>query len=150
MTNVRWKRPFDGQVNNPVYNTPISGLFENIFGDAYLSREHAQFVPPVNLSEADGKYLVELSAAGFEKGDFKIELKERVLNISGKHQTEKDVKERTFSRKEFNYGSFHRSFSLAEEINEETIDAKYENGILKIALSKKEETKKETKEIKVS
>ena len=151
MTLVKWKRPFEhGQVTNPVYSSPLSGLFENIFGEEYLGREHAQFVPAVNLSEAEGTYLVELSAPGFEKGDFKIELKERVLIVSGKHQTEKEVKEKNFSRKEFNYGSFQRSFSLPEEINEEAIDAKYENGILKLTLPKKEEVKKAAKEIKIA
>ena len=151
MTLVKWKRPFEqGQVSNPVYNAPLSGLFENFFGEEFLNRELAQFVPAVNLSEEEGKYAVELAAPGFEKNDFKIELNEGILQISGKHQNEKEVKEKKFSRKEFSYGSFQRSFSLPEKINEEGIEARYENGILKVSLPKKEENKKISKDIKIS
>jgi len=150
MTLVKWRRPLDnGLANrNAMYNSPLSGLFNNIWRDDFLTNEYAQFVPAVNLSEEDGQYVVELSAPGFDKNDFKIEVNESILTVSGKHETE--VKEKNFTRKEFNYGSFQRSFSLPQEINEEAIDAKYENGILKIALPKKEEVKKATKEIKIS
>ena len=152
MTLVKWKRPFEnGQVNrNTMYNAPLSGLFTNLWADDFLTAERAQFVPAVNLSEDEKQYHVELSAPGFDKNDFKIELNDGILSISGKHQAETEVKEKNFTRKEFNYGSFQRSFSLPEEINHEAIDAKYENGILKIALPKKEESKKPAKEIKIS
>ena len=152
MNIVKWKRPVEnGQANRPVmYNSPLSGLLDNFFGDDFITRDYAQFVPAVNLSEDEKQYHVELSAPGFEKGDFKIELNESILIISGQHQTEKEVKEKNFSRKEFNYGSFQRSFSLPEEINEEAIDARYKNGILNVTLPKKEESKKAAKEIKIS
>ena len=152
MTLVKWRRPFEnGQLNrSAMYNAPLNGLFENLFGNDMISREHAQFMPAVNLSEDEAHYHVELSAPGFDKGDFKIELNEGILSISGKHETEKETKEKTFSRKEFSFGSFQRSFSLPEKVNEEAIDARYENGILKVSLSKKEEAKKATKEIKIS
>ena len=152
MTLVKWKRPFEnGQLNRThMHNAPLEGLFENFFGDEFLRGEYAQFVPAVNLSEDATHYHVDLSAPGFDKDDFKIELNEGILSISGKHQAEKEVKDKTFSRKEFSYGSFQRSFSLPEKVNEEAIDAKYENGILKVSLSKKEESKRAVKEIKVS
>ena len=152
MTLVKWRRPLDNGLSNrtAMYNSPLSGLLNNIWRDDFLTNEYAQFVPAVNLSEDEGHYHVELSAPGFDKNDFKIEIKDSVLTVSGKHETEKEVKEKNFTRKEFNYGSFQRSFSLPQEVNEEAVDAKYENGILKIALAKKEEVKKSTKEIKVS
>ncbi len=152
MTLVKWKRPLEnGQVNrNAIYNTPLSGLFTNLWADDFLTAERAQFVPAVNLSEDETQYHVELSAPGFDKNDFKIELNDGILSVSGKHHTQTEAKEKNFTRKEFNFGSFQRSFSLPEEINQEAIDAKYENGILKIALPKKEESKKPAKEIKVS
>jgi len=152
MTLVKWKRPLDNGLSNntTMYNSPLAGLLNNIWRDEFLSKEYAQFVPAVNLSEEEGHYIVELSAPGFDKNDFKIEIKEGILTVSGKHEAEKEVKEKNFTRKEFNYGSFQRSFSLPQEINEEAVDAKYENGILKIALPKKEEIKKATKEVKVS
>ena len=152
MTLVKWKRPIEnGQSNRSVmYNAPLSGLFDNFFGNDFISGEYAQFVPAVNLSEDEKHYHVALSAPGFEKGDFKIELNEKILTVSGKHQSEKEAKEKIFFRKEFNYGSFVRSFSLPEEIDEAAIHATYENGILHISLAKKEESKKVAKEIKIS
>lgn len=151
MTLVKWKRPFEnGLSNRTMYNSPLANLLNNVWRDEFLTGEYAQFVPAVNLSENETQFNVELSAPGFDKNDFKIEINDGVLTVSGKHEVEKEVKEKNFTRKEFNYGSFQRSFSLPQEVNEETIDAKYENGILKIALPKKEETKKATKEIKVA
>lgn len=151
MNIVQFKRPLEnGHTNRSNFNSPLSGVFNNFFGDEILRKEFAQFVPAVNLSEEQSHYGVDLSAPGFDKNDFKIEVKERVLTVSGKHEVQTEAKEKTFSRKEFNYGSFQRSFSLPENINEEAIDAKYENGILKVVLAKKEEIKKVTKEIKVS
>ncbi len=151
MNTVKWKRPFENvQANRLAYNSPLSGLINNFFADELLTREYAQFVPAVNLSEEETQYCVDLSAPGFDKNDFKIEVNERILTVSGKHENKSEVKEKTYSRKEFNYGSFQRSFSLPEGINEEAIDAKYENGILKIFLPKKEESKSIVKEIKIS
>ena len=152
MTLVKWKRPSaNGHTNNQlIYTSPLSEFFGNFFSEDLLTKEYAQFVPAVNLSEEDRQYYLELSAPGFEKTDFKIELNEKVLGISGKHRIEKETREKTYSRKEFNYGSFQRFFSLPEEINQEDINAVYENGILKITLPKKEENKKMPKEIKIS
>jgi HSP20 family protein len=151
MTIVKWKKPYnDGVTNSPaVFNSPFSGLLD-FFGDDFLTREYASFVPAVNISEEEGKYNLELSAPGFEKEDFKIELTKGMLTISGEHKTETETKEKTFSRKEFNYGSFQRKFSLPDGINEDAVDARYENGILKISLAKWEDPKKAAREIKVS
>ncbi|MCE3278765.1 MAG: heat-shock protein [Bacteroidetes bacterium] len=74
-----------------------------------------------------------------------------MLTISGEHKMENESKEKTFTRREFNYGSFRRTFTLPETVNDDKIDAKYEDGILKIHLPKKEEAKaKPPKEIKIS
>lgn len=152
MTIVKWKKPYtNGTTNSPViFNSPFSGLFENFLGEDFLTREYASYVPAVNISEEEGKYNLELSAPGFEKEDFKIELAKGMLTISGEHKTEKKTKEKAFSRKEFSYGSFQRSFSLPEGINEDAVEAKYENGILKISIAKWDDPKKAPREIKIS
>jgi HSP20 family protein len=153
MTIVKWKKPYstDGLVNSPaIFNSPFSGLFENLIGENFLNKEYASFVPAVNISEENNNYSIELAAPGFNKEDFKIEQINGMLTIAGQHKSEKEVKEKNFSRKEFAFGSFQRSFSLPEEINEDSIEAKYENGILTILFSKREETKKVAREIKIS
>ncbi len=140
MTLVNFRKPADQAVFNSGLN-----LIENFFRESLLTKEHASFVPAVNISEEENKFNVELSAPGFVKSDFKVELNKNVLTVSAEHKTEKEaketVKEKTFTRKEFNYGSFQRSFTLPEGINAEAIDAKYENGILNIVLPKKEKEK---------
>jgi HSP20 family protein len=99
-------------------------------------------VPAVNITESDGFYEVALAAPGMKKDDFKIDLNGNMLTISSETEEKKEEKEQQFTRKEYNYTSFSRSFTLPEHVNAEKIEARYENGVLKIALPKKEEAKK--------
>ncbi len=105
---------------------------------------HAMNIPAVNVTEHNKEYMVELAVPGMKKDDFKIDIDGNMLTISSEKEETKEEKEKKFTRKEYNYSSFSRSFTLPEEINKEKIDAKYENGILKIALPRKEEVKKIT------
>jgi HSP20 family protein len=154
MSVTKWKKPSNGhEAETPMrnYSSPFGNLMENFFNDNFLSREFSSAVPAVNVSEDDDKFNVELSAPGFKKEDFKIESDNKMLTISGEHRSEDEEKSKNFTRREFNYGSFRRTFSLPETVDDEKIDAKYEDGILKITLPKKEEAKaKPVKEIKVS
>jgi HSP20 family protein len=151
MRLVEWNKPAEnGQTNRVAYNHPFAGVFGNVFGNEAFTREHAAFVPPVNISEEAAAYKVELSAAGYEKTDFKITVEKRTLVVSGKHQESAETKEQKFSRKEFNYGSFQRSFRLPENADEHAIVAKYENGILSLVIPKKEQEKNENREISIS
>lgn len=99
-------------------------------------------VPAVNISEQKDDYLVSLAAPGMKKDDFKIDLEGNILSISCEKEETKEEKEKKFTRKEYNYSSFCRSFTLADEVNREKIEAKYEDGVLKVVLPKKEEAKK--------
>jgi len=92
-----------------------------------------------------------MSAPGFEKGDFKIELNNSLLTISSEKKIENETKEgQQFTRREFSYQSFSRAFTLPETVEGEKIAAKYENGILSINIPKKEEAKpKPVKQIKI-
>lgn len=153
MTLVKWNKPFTTEnrlSNRTVFNSPFTELFENLIGENLLTKDFASYVPAVNISEEEKYYNVELSAPGFLKEDFKIELRNGILSVSGEHKAQTEIKEKTFTKKEFNYGSFQRNFSLPDGINEESIEAKYENGILKIVIAKQEEQKKAIKEIKIS
>lgn len=152
MTLVKWKKPsINGQnTNSLLFNSPFSDLVESFFNNDVFPREFAQHVPAANLIEEDNKYYLELSAPGFDKSDFKVELQEQTLSVSAEHKTVSETSDKKYSRKEFNYGSFKRSFYLPQEINEENIEAKYENGILKLVIPKKHESKSNAIEIKVS
>jgi len=110
------------------------------FDSGLLSR--VKSVPAVNITETKDKYQVSMAAPGMKKNDFKIDLEGNMLTISSEKEETKEEKDKKFTRKEYNYSSFSRSFTLPEEINKEKIDAKYDNGILKIALPRKEEAKK--------
>lgn len=99
-------------------------------------------IPAVNITEQKDEYLVSLAAPGMKKEDFKIDVDGNMLTISSEKEEKKEEKGKKFTRKEYNYSSFSRTFTLPEEINKEKIDAKYEDGVLKIALPRKEEAKK--------
>lgn len=100
--------------------------------------------PLVNISERKEDYLVSLAAPGLQKKDFKIDVEGNLLTISCELEDTVEEKEEKFSRKEYGYSSFERSFTLPDEVNKEKIDARYNDGILEIKLPKKEEAKKLT------
>jgi HSP20 family protein len=99
-------------------------------------------VPAVNITEEKDEYQVTLAAPGLKKEDFKIDVDGNMLTISSEKEETKDEKDKKFTRKEYSYSSFSRSFTLPDEINREKIDAKYEEGILKISLPRREDSKR--------
>lgn len=95
-------------------------------------------IPSVNIKETTKEYKVEMAAPGLERKDFKIEVENHTLMISAEKEEEKKEEGVDYSRKEFSYNSFERTFTLPEDVKEGNIDAKYENGILQILIPKKE------------
>ena len=91
-------------------------------------------VPAVNITQKKNEYEVSLAAPGLKKEDFKINVEGNMLTISTEKEENTEEKNKRFTRKEYSYSSFSRSFTLPEEINQEKIDAKYQDGILKILL----------------
>ena len=106
------------------------------------SRGRAMNVPAVNITEQKDEYLVSLAAPGLKRDDFKLDVYGNMLTISSEKEENKEEKDKRFTRKEYSYSSFSRSFTLPEEINKEKIEAKYEDGVLKILMPRKEEAKK--------
>jgi HSP20 family protein len=96
-------------------------------------------VPAVNIKETDNAFELEVAAPGLEKKDFKIEIDNNVLSVSAERKEEKNENKPDYTRREFSYNSFVRSFELPAYVNAEGIDARYEEGILKLILPKKEE-----------
>ena len=119
------------------YFKPWNEWFDN---SGLLSR--AMNVPAVNITEHKDEYLVSLAVPGLKKNDFKIDVDGNMLTISSEREESKEEKDKKFTRREYNYSSFSRSFTLPEQIIREKIEAKYEDGVLKISLPCKEEAKK--------
>lgn len=141
------------KVNNNLSRS-IDGMMKDLLNEfpttvAKTFREDVLNFPPVNIVEKTASYLVDLSAPGFEKTDFAIKLEGNVLTITTETKDEKKEEGDKLIRKEFTYKGFKRSFTIDEKIDAENIAAKYENGILKLELPKKEILKAGAKEISV-
>lgn len=144
---------------NPRYmQTPFGGLVNDLFGTPGIQKwfdedlfkpDFFDSFPPVNIHENKTGYALEVAAPGWEKSDFKLNVEGNTLYISADKKEEKTQEESKQIRKEFKQKSFKRAFTLDESIEAGSIQAKYENGILKINLPKKQEEIQPKKEITV-
>lgn len=110
-------------------------------------------LPAINIKETENEYILEVAAPGMKKEDFKIRMENGMLTIYSEKQEEIENQDKkgAYSRREFNYQSFQRSFSIPEDmVDGENIQARYHDGILDIRLPKKEEVKpKPAREISI-
>jgi HSP20 family protein len=130
------------------FSNQFPSLFDHFFENDLYDWSNRHFsttdttLPSVNIKESQDEFEVELAAPGFQKTDFTIELKHDMLTISSEKKIENETKEgQQFARREFSYQSFSRSFVLPNTIDNDKIKAKYENGILKVIIPKKDEAK---------
>ncbi len=130
-------------------NPWIGDVFDNFLNDTFLSDRMISRVPAVNISESEGNYHIELAAPGLQKEDFKINLDKNVLSISAEHEKEKKDEMKNYSRREYSYNSFVRSFNLPDSVDQSNIEAEYQNGVLKINVAKREEAKYQSREIAI-
>ena len=101
-------------------------------------------VPAVNITTQNGDYTITMAVPGMKKDDFKIDFDDNLLTISCSKEESKEDKNSRFTRKEYNYSSFSRTFTIPNEVNADKIDAHYENGLLSIKLPSREEFKKQS------
>jgi len=116
-------------------------MFTDLLGsDRLLTNDffmENKWIPAMNIKESDKHFEIDVAAPGFTKKDFVITIENGILRISAENKEEIEEKEDEFTRREFNYNSFERSFTLPENVNEdEIIDATYKRGILKLVLTK--------------
>lgn len=131
--------------------SPFNVLFDDHFLGDFTNDVKSVFKPATNIKETQEMFVVDLAVPGMEKTDFKIDLQEKTLTISAEKKSEVNQDNEKFTRREFHYNSFSRSFSLPENVNTDNIEAKYVNGILTITIPKlKAEEKTDKKEIVVS
>lgn len=133
-----WPSVFESGWMDKFFNAPL---------DEFFNVSKVMNVPAVNVSETDKEFKLCIAAPGLEKKDFKVEAFDEMLTISAEHETEKkEEKNGRFNRREYNYSSWSRSFTLPENCDAGKIDAAYNNGELKILIPKIEV--KEPKKIK--
>ena len=149
---VKRKRSSLPSVVNDFFNTErmlMPSLLD--FDGGLLGLSGSSLMPEANIIEEDKDYMIELAAPGLEKKDFNIEMQDGMLTISAEKEEGKKEEHKNFKRREFSYNSFTRSFTLPENCHSEKIEAKYENGVLRLMLPKKEVTiSKPAKHIKVA
>ncbi|MGZ6523191.1 MAG: Hsp20/alpha crystallin family protein, partial [Bacteroidia bacterium] len=126
-----------------LFPSALSDFFDNekFFSDRWFEKGPGQSLPAVNIKENNQGFDVELAVPGFNKTDFNINVEDNFLTISAEKQEEKNEEKKHFTRREFSYNSFSRSFMLPKNVDADKIDAKYNDGILKLSIPKKEEEK---------
>ena len=132
-------------VKNP---NQLPSLFDRFFDGEMFDWSNRNFsntnttLPSVNIKENPDAFTVEVAAPGIDKNDFKLELNHNTLTVSSEKKVESETKENeVFTKREFSYQSFSRSFTLPMIADGERISANYENGILLVSIPKKEEAK---------
>ncbi|MFI5218903.1 MAG: Hsp20/alpha crystallin family protein [Bacteroidia bacterium] len=149
MTLIKFKKdPVSKYVDRIPY---FSEMFNDLF-DGMLTRDfRSTSTPAVNIIDNDENFMLEVAAPGLQKEDFKISVDNDMLSISAEKKNEVNEKNNRYTRKEFSYVSFTRSFNLPEFVDADNIAANYESGVMTLTLPKKEEAKpKPSREIKVS
>ncbi len=121
-------------VNNP-FNSLVDEFFNSSISEL-LGAENTITKPAVNIEESDDEIKISVATPGLDKKDIDIQIKNGTVEISGKKEEEHTEESDSFTRREFNFSSFSRSFQLPENIKEEEIAAKYENGVLELAIPK--------------
>jgi len=136
MSLVKFKRP-----RLPWYDSMFSDLLgtDRLLTDDFFM-ESRRWIPSMNVKETKKTFEIDIAAPGFDKKDFNVSIDNGILEISAENKKEMEKKTEDFTRREYNYSSFQRSFTLPENVNEkEEIDATYKNGILKLVLNKLKE-----------
>ena len=120
----------------------MTDFFDNgRFFDSDMMKMMANPMPAVNIVENEKEFVIELAAPGLTKKDFNVAVENGVLTISAEKEIEKENLKKNYTRKEYSFNQFLRSFTLPENVSDEKIKAHYEDGILKLQVAKKEAAK---------
>lgn len=145
MTLVKFNNGHKQHAVNPWFND----VFNAIANDSFINDRVQTKTPAVNIAETENEFHIELAAPGLKKDDFKINLDKDVLSVSVEKKSETTDETKKYSKREYSYQSFVRSFTLPESVDHSKIDAEYTDGILKLSIAKKEEAKIQSREIAV-
>ncbi|MFD2532919.1 Hsp20/alpha crystallin family protein [Gracilimonas halophila] len=142
MALIKYSRP-----NVDLHSKNFSDVLDEFFNES-LNYHRDSFMPSVDISETETEFEVSVALPGMNKEDINVDLDNGRLSISGERKLEQEEEGKNYHRVESKFGSFNRSFQLPDSIDEESIEAKYENGILNITIAKREEKVK--KQIKIN
>jgi HSP20 family protein len=140
------------KVNNNQVQKSFNNVFDEFFNEfpAFAGKEWNNWnFPPVNIHDTANAYHIELSVPGRTKEDFKINVENGLLTVSFEKKEEAKQEDYKTIRREFSYRSFKRSFNLDDNVDANNIQAKYENGLLKLLIPKKEQEKTSSKQITI-
>lgn len=137
-----------------IRNYQVPGFRNPSFFDEFLMRDlfnHKPMtgltIPSANIKETEKSFLIELAIPGMQKSDFDIHIEENVLTISSEKKRDEKIENEKYTRQEFSYSSFKRSFTLPDSIENDQVKASYENGLLSIELPKKLVAEKNNKKL---
>lgn len=142
MAILKYKRP-----NIDVFSRSFDDLFNEFFTSTPNVKRDG-FIPSVDISETSDQFEFLVGLPGLAKKDIQVNLERGLLTISGERKFENEEKDKNFHRIETKYGSFNRAFHLPDSVNEDSIVAKYNNGILQITVEKN--TDKVKKQIEIA
>lgn len=126
----------------PSFSSWVDNFFENSLGTEFMSNFNTGItLPAVNIKETNDQFVLELAIPGMKKSDFSIEVDNKILSISSEVKTENQLEESNYTRREFGYSSFKRTFTLPDTVESDRVNANYNDGILLVTLPKREEAK---------
>lgn len=125
----------------PTFSTLIDDLFNDSFINEGFNDKQA-VVPAINIKEVEDTFVIELAAPGNIKDDFKLDVDHDVMHISVDRTAKDEETKDHYTRREFSFQSFKRSFNLPETVDTDKIEASYINGVLAVTLPKREEAKR--------
>ena len=123
----------------------------DFFDDEWIRNRFANtdLSPAVNVVDNEGNYEIEVAAPGFKKDDIQVTVENGVLTITGKVENESEEKKKNYTRKEFSSQSFTKRFTLPENVEQDKLSAKYEDGVLRLVVNKREKELPSKKNVEV-
>lgn len=142
MALIKYTKP-----NADLFSRSFNDIIDEFFNTRSNSYRTDRFMPNIDVAETDKQFEISVELPGLKKEDIKVDLDNGRLTISGERFFEEKEEKKNYHRIETNYGAFTRSIYLPEEIDEDSINAKYEDGLLNITIAKSAEKAKKQIEI---
>ncbi len=138
------------KLNTAIFPSFINDLFDEEFWVNNENMSRGITMPSVNIKEGKNDYHIEIAAPGLQKKDFSVDIDGDTLTVSAEKSQKDEEEGKKYTRREFSYTKFSRSFACPDWLDKEKIEAKYDDGILDIKIPKQKEQEKPKKKINIS